>query len=720
MKSFIYTLLIGVLSLNAIYAQDPDIHFTFANAQITNDGTDAYYEADIMVASTVVDYYIGSGQLYIDYNTAAFGENIAMTSGLDYGQPAGSILGQIFNVFGNDEAGYKDFVERNNTSSRISLSFQQGTSHFIFAGLAGIITTNTPEVLMHIKLKYVDVNADPGICFFYDDGIFQDQFYTTEGILITDDTYDCTGAALSTGTDYVYNNGWSPSDPSGVSTSTSSIEIVAGEASISSNTIADNVVVRSGAGLSVNTDVTLETISGLRIESSSTSYGSLISDGTLVGSVVYDRHVNQGASSGGNDLITPPVSGQRFIDFLGQNSNVVSNGDNSLYLFGPFDKTSGSYLTYANTETATLNAGLGYRAATTDNGTLRFTGTVTQGDVNQAVFNSGPAYSEWNLIGNPYPSYLNVQDFLNNATNMSVLDANTVGIYGYDGDASDGWVIYNLNTTDSDTTITPGQGFFVAVASDASIAFTPDMRRYGTADDFIAGRETSINHHLQLELTSNSQTHKADFYFNANSTNGLDIGYDAAVFGNTSGDFAIYSQLLEGNTTNDFAIQSLPEDALSNSIIPLGVNATAGEQLTVNITASNLPDTIEVYIEDRQTNTFVLLNGGAYTWTPATDLDGTGRFYVHFSNSVLSNPEVEQNTLEIYTLQAEHQIVIKGQIQIASNAVLYDINGRKVVSTTLNAQGNYNTIDVTALQSGVYILQVSNKTYTQTKKVVIH
>ncbi|WP_299114082.1 T9SS type A sorting domain-containing protein [uncultured Winogradskyella sp.] len=723
MKSFIYTLFISLLSLNTLYAQD--ITFTFANAQITNDGVDDYYEADVMIASTV-DFYVGSGQLYIEYNTDAFGENIANTTVFEYGRPVGSILEQTF--FGGFVAGYSDFVEQNNTASRVSLSFQQNAPLGVLSSQGAILTTTTPKVLLHIKIKYTDVNELPEVCFYYDDGLFQDQFITacggtgsvdctnSPGIQLVNDTYDCSGAALSS--NYIYNNGWTPSDPSGQSTSTSSIEIISGTASILANTIADNVVVRAGAGLSVNTGVTLETVSGLSLESSSTSYASLISDGSITGSIIYDHHVNQTASSGGNDLITPPVTGQSFTDFIANNGNMVSNAGNTLYLFGPFDKTSGTYQTYSNTETATLTSGVGYRAATTDNSTLRFEGTINQGMVNQSVFNSGPAYSQWNLVGNPYPSYLNVQNFLNN--NTTVLDATNVGIYGYDGDASDGWVIYNLNTTDANTIITPGQAFFVAVDSDASVEFTPNMRRHGNTDDFIAGRDVNVNHHFSLALSTSSTSYSTNFYFNASSTRGLDLGYDAGVFGGEADTFAIYSHLVEDNQGVDLAIQSLPIEFLSDGMVPLGLNANAGEQLTIGIDVLNLPSGVEVYLIDTLTNTSTALNTTDYVFTAVEDLSGTGRFFIEFSNSTLSSVTSELNNLNVHYLKHTNTISIRGQLKNNTQAELYDINGRRVIDKDLDTNNYRNRLSTYVIGKGIYILKLSNSEGSRSFKMLIN
>ncbi|WP_179318706.1 lamin tail domain-containing protein [Winogradskyella helgolandensis] len=480
-----------------------------------------------------------------------------------------------------------------------------------------------------------------------------------------------------------------------------------------------SLVVKEDADVTINAAVTLK-VPNVILESTSTGYASLISNGTITGLVNYKRHVNAVQSIGGNDLVTPPVSGQVFTDFVAQNDNIVSNTANTLFLFGPFDKTIGDYVTYSNTETAELVSGIGYRAGTTDNGILHFQGTINQGSVSQSVSNSGPFYSKWNLIGNPYPSYMNVQDFLSNTNNLTTLDANNAGIYGYDGDASDGWVIYNLNTIDYTTALAPGQGFFVAVENTGTVEFNSNIRQHGTTDDFIAGRSSNTNQHLRLELNNGNKTYKTDFYFNDNSSDGLDLGYDAGMFGNSAGSFAIYSHLVEDNTGLDMAIQSLAKDFLSEGIVPLGINANEGEQLTIAIETSSLPQTVEVYLEDTVENTFTLLNTSNYVITPSSTLEGTGRFYLHFSNTTLSNLENELDKLKIYTSKATKELIVSGQLYEDAKAKLYDVNGREILSVVLDSSIHNNAIDIKHIQFGVYILQISNSSHNYNQKVIIN
>ena len=61
--------------------------------------------------------------------------------------------------------------------------------------------------------------------------------------------------------------------------------------------------------------------------------------------------------------------------------------------------------------------------------------------------------------------------------------------------------------------------------------------------------------------------------------------------------------------------------------IPLGIKANPGEQITISIDETTLPDNVEVYLEDNVHNTFTRLDEGEYTFTPNTTLNGTGRFF---------------------------------------------------------------------------------------------
>ena len=90
--------------------------------------------------------------------------------------------------------------------------------------------------------------------------------------------------------------------------------------------------------------------------------------------------------------------------------------------------------------------------ATTSGATMAFTGTVATSDQTQSIINNaGNGGRRWNLVANPFPSYLNANDnadgtnnFLKVNLDSGVIDATYSAIYGWDADTS-GYTIYNLS-----------------------------------------------------------------------------------------------------------------------------------------------------------------------------------------------------------------------------------------------------------------------------------
>ncbi|MEY8850197.1 T9SS type A sorting domain-containing protein, partial [Psychroserpens sp. XS_ASV72] len=132
-----------------------------------------------------------------------------------------------------------------------------------------------------------------------------------------------------------------------------------------------------------------------------------------------------------------------------------------------------------------------------------------------------------------------------------------------------------------------------------------------------------------------------------------------------------------------------------------------------------LPASVEVYLEDTVANTLTLLNDSDYVITPSTDLSGTGRFYLRYSDDALSTIENSIDKLDIFALNSSDQIVVSGQLFENTKLELYDIQGRKVLSTRLDESLLQNRIDVSGINAGVYIVTVQSNNQEKTKKVIL-
>ncbi len=530
-------------------------------------------------------------------------------------------------------------------------------------------------------------------------------------------------------TTYTYNNGWSasnPAGPAGIAVLCDNIIIAEGDATLASNTNFNTLTVAPGASLTVDEEVIITYSASITLESIATSYSSLLLNGTINGTVHYKRFVNSytdDAINNDNDLISAPLKGQTFGSFATANTNLLAS--ESLRAFAPFDKTTGSYTNYDTfiNSGSIITAGTGYRVATNNGATVTFTGEVQKGIVTVDIVDDGLNFAAWNLIGNPYPSYVSAFAFLDykvapGVTNLSLLE-NASGIYGYD---TDGWDIITLANVGS-RLLAPGQGFFVAAdANDVEtydLVFAPSMRRTGNSDDFIPERSDNTLLFLKLKASTTDTSYKTAFYFNDNASKALDAGYDAVIMGGSAPDFALYSHLVEENTGLPIALQALGSADVSNITIPIGVNAKAGVPLAFGISASNLPAGVAVYLEDTLYNTTTLLTNSNYIVTPQSNLEGIGRFYLNITEKSLSTDLTTKDYLQIYTANSLKQIVIKGPLQVATSASVYDMKGLLVSRQNLNASRTSNTIDVRSISGGVYIVKLENNQLVKTQKVII-
>lgn len=562
------------------------------------------------------------------------------------------------------------------------------------------------DIRMRVSAQY---NANPISCLTNFDGEVED--YTVN--------VKFNGLLYSGGT-------WDPSAPDGMTTA-DNVLILDGIYDVNITDININdLTVNTGATINIDKafnatvagDIEILNNGEFILNSDSNEFSSLIVDGTVTGSVKYNRHVTSNAE--GNDLISPPVSGEVFTSFISNNTNIFSNSGQTLYLFGPFEKPLNDYTLFSNIETSTLDVAQGYRAASTDDGTFTFEGSVTTSSLSVPIIKTGTEYAKWNLVGNPYTSYIKLEDFL--LANLNELDSNTVAIYGYDADLTYGteWTIWNMAYSDNNpnSLIAPGQGFFVSSKDGGSnVIFNPSMRTIGTSDDFIAGRNSNLAHFV-ITMSKPNRTYNTDIYFKDNATLGLNIGYDAELFEEEPSSFSIYSELTEADQDLNMAIQTIGfNDVNGSTLIPIGINLLQGQQVTISMNTTDME--YNVYFEDTLTNAVTLLNTSDYNLIADTDLLGTGRFYLRFEAETLSVIDSNLKDIEIYNNSGLQQIIINGQLNEDTSFILYDIQGRKILQTDLDINNTINAIDASKYSKGVYFVQLINNNSTISKKIMI-
>ena len=489
------------------------------------------------------------------------------------------------------------------------------------------------------------------------------------------------------------------------------------------------VLVMAGNTLTIDETSSL-TVSGdftntgtVTLNSTEAAFSSIIVTGTATGDITYNRYVNvyDDGNSGGWDLVCSPVD-MSIADFITANgSNIEVIGDN--YAFAQFNNASGQWERYAtdNSDTGSFTTGQGYSMATTAGATVAFTGEIQTAVQSINIIDNNDANEgagrRWNLVSNPFPSYIDGSAFL--TANAAIIDTEYTGVYGWDG--SD-YVIYNQLDFNSNVSIAPGQGFWVAAASavSAQLDFTADLRTVSGTGDFVTGPEL-LTYNVALKLY-NGEIEKAatDFYFRDGLSLDLDPGYDAGAFNQST---KLSTRLPQGTQETAFARNAMGIDAMQNTRVPLEIRQNAGQAFTISIADMELPEDIYVYLEDTLNGTLTSLKDADFELTAQSNLSGVDRFFIVFkSNSVLSNGDtLGINALNVYKANKDSFVTIAGITPELGqlNATIFNILGMTVREKALNPATATQTISTDGLASGLYIVQLRSGNQVFIKKIIV-
>lgn len=331
-----------------------------------------------------------------------------------------------------------------------------------------------------------------------------------------------------------------------------------------------------------------------------------------------------------------PVSGAPFSSIRG----LFNPATNNLYQYDPGAVTSSSNLLagWVPPNTAVpMSVGRGY--INTNVAAASFTGAANKGGLSTGVVVG--SFTNFNLVGNPYPSGLSADDFIAANTPAAIQNSiffwtnpastpySTTGgdyvaytVLGTAGGGNNPAAVAAFNAT---KVIPSCQSFFVRANASTNVNFNNAMRRDGSGTVFF---NVSDAQRIWIGATNASgANNEILFGFLNGATDDYDALYEAEKLdGNNQ--LSLYSVI--GETR--YAIQALPRLA-EKRIIPLGFNANQiGELHTIALNkVDQLDETAILILEDRLLNVFHNLKESAYTFTLNEVANGTGRFYLHVS-----------------------------------------------------------------------------------------
>ncbi|WP_144896092.1 T9SS type A sorting domain-containing protein [Lutibacter sp. Hel_I_33_5] len=416
-------------------------------------------------------------------------------------------------------------------------------------------------------------------------------------------------------------------------------------------------------------------------------------------------------------LISSPVVGEQFDDTWNDANSINTAGAGNNEAVASYINTSdadGDWVYYQDGAGATtFGAGIGYSTKRTSAGEYTFNGGFPVSPINPTISasNIGTPATEnrWTLVGNPFPAHVNIATFL--SVNATPLKDSHENVYVWN--AATG--LYEPLTTGH---IHPGQGFFVnSNVVSTTVTFTKAMQ---SDQNGITFYRTATNPSITLMMSDGTNTGSTEINYLADKTTGLDPRYDSGTFTGQSTSFQIYTHLVSDSKGINFMKQALPIDNYENMVIPVGLNAAAGKEITFSAEDLNLPTDLKVFLEDRETNTFTRLDeaNSSYKITTSSALKGIGRFYMHTSRNSLTTKDVVLDNVSIYKTNGNTLRIVGVQQNSKTSLKLFNIVGKQVLSTSFTSNG-VKDISLPKLASGVYLIQLQTDKGRLNKKIIL-
>ncbi len=450
----------------------------------------------------------------------------------------------------------------------------------------------------------------------------------------------------------------------------------------------------------------------------------------------------------GNIIVKRNGSPLKRLDYTLWSSPVTNNAlflkdfspatlDNRFYDFNTTFNTggvNGAYSEIASPSTTNFTAGKGYLIRMPDDADAvnptafpgEFTGVPNSGIVTVALVDGGAAGLRYNLVGNPYPSPIRMQNFVfdNNTKIESTLYfwRKTNGT----GTAYCTWVAGplvsdpgtfasngNAQTVDPLNIIQTGQGFFVEAKSGAtSLLFRNSHRVANNTGQFFRTKQAEQPNKIWLNATNAtgdfSQT--AITYFA-----GATIDVDAF-----DGKYINDSPIALTSNINglEYTIQGRPAFDVSD-VVALNFKTDKAGDYTISIDHFEgvFATGQDVYLVDSKTGAETDLKASSYTFSAIAGMDNA-RFSLKYQKTLkVDAPAFNENTVSVYKYNGAIYIN-SGKIAINSIQV-YDVQGR-LIADRKNVKSSTATLENLKTNNQVLLVKISGEDNSVVTKKVLN
>ncbi|MFP4468895.1 MAG: T9SS type A sorting domain-containing protein [Bacteroidales bacterium] len=307
----------------------------------------------------------------------------------------------------------------------------------------------------------------------------------------------------------------------------------------------------------------------------------------------------------------------------------------------------------------------------------------------------------WNLIGNPYASYIDWDAVV--AGNPGLLAENHAQVYDHNEGGGGDYV--------HPTTLKPKQGFFVLAENAGNLTFENTHQVHAPVGK---SHKVAAQDMLRLNIAHEDYYSQTSVFLNPEASEDHDR-YDASKMFSFNPDMPqIYSSTADGRMV---AINSLPE-IHEELVIPVGVRLPSEGEYTISLSEElGAFSSSPVYLVDHEAEKEVLLSeAGLYTFNVqnATEDSGANRFELRFGDAPTDTDIPEEET-GMKAWAVDHALYLETS-HPQTEVTVYDIQGRQMKQHRMDAGSEQLQLNTAP---GMYFVQMVSGNKVKTTKVVI-
>lgn len=521
----------------------------------------------------------------------------------------------------------------------------------------------------------------------------------------------CAGAPTGPFVFYVAAGGTGAMDGSSADDAAATIGAVAGGSAAGDTIRVISGVVVETADLTIPADVVVHALDGTTVDMGTNN-------------IINNGHMTVEATSGLVQGTGSTVSGTGTFEIVRESVGVTSAFN---YLTSPIDQIDvqtvfgGSNVVYFDLANQG-NGTFGWTYQTTGNlvnargyavngsanggfnGKRHHIGTVNNGDISIALDGTlyGGLYDGFNLIGNPYPSNIDMVSFITDN-----VDVGAAIVY----DQSAGMYLSFSLVNAAGLDIASGQGFMVNyIGAGGSADFTNSQRGNGAGTILRTSAIATSVLTLNNADGSNYPTYVA---FTEAGSDDMDLNYDAKLIPSAN-DVTVFTLLGDEHE----AIQAFAP-LTGEKTVALGYESTLGLHTLAMTQFENFSDDVTVTLIDHETGIAHDILNEEYAFISSTEGVNVDRFELVYARTGLNVGEFENDAMNI-TYQNDAIYITGLTTDNVQSVRLTDITGKQIGQwSDVQASSGVATVNVAEHPVATYLVEVVTNNGSRSQKINI-